>query len=96
MPKTAMAASNVLVPASLSAGYHANEILAIVGPDHSALVDVSQVRPSRPVKNGKVIAGQVLAFMIEQGPQDSLVELPGVAVGALRGRVPNARIKPLT
>ena len=82
--------------ASLQAGYHAYEVLAIVGPNHSALVDVGQVRPSRRIKNDKIIVGQVLAFMIEQGPDDSLVELPGVAVGALRGRVPNARIKPLT
>lgn len=86
---------SVLVPATLHPGYHASEVLAVVGLGHSALVDVSQVRPAQAVPTDQNRPGQVLAFMVERQADRSLVELPGVAVGGLRGWVPNESIAPL-
>lgn len=83
----------VFVPAALFAGYRDGEIHAIVGDDHSAFVDVSQVRAERlPSGPDDQVQGYVQAFVIERGPEESLVELPGVVSAGLRGRVPNADI----
>lgn len=85
----------VIVPAALFAsGYQPDEFHAIVGTDHSSFVHVSQVRaPRLPTTPDDQVAGYVMGFLIEQGPEYSLVELPGVAVGALRGLVPNLDIE---
>lgn len=87
-----MAGKSVLVKARLSAGHHPDEIFAVVGPKQSSFVDLSQVRPKRQPPGGQTTNGQVLAFVIEAGSFESLVELPGVAVGALRGWVVNTSI----
>jgi hypothetical protein len=91
-----MAQTTVLVWAMLHPGHHPDEVFVIAGPDHSAFVDVTQVQPSRLILAGQDRRGQVVAFVIEQGQWESLVELSGVAVGALRGWVHNERIRPLS
>lgn len=89
--------ASVYVPATLFAGSHAGEIHAIVGTDHSAFVDVSQVRaPRLPQDPEDQVQGQVLAFVIERRPDETLVELPGVAVGGLRGWVPTVDLESVT
>lgn len=86
----------VLVPAALFAsGYRDGEFHAIVGTDHSSFVDRTQVRSDRlPMTPDDQVQGYVMAFVIKRGPEETLVELPGVAVGALRGLVPNLDIEP--
>ena len=84
------------VPAALFAsGYQSGEIHAIVGTDHSAFVAASYVRADRlPANPEDQVNGQVLVFVIQRGPTETLVELPGIAVGGLRGWVPSANVVP--
>jgi len=83
----------VFAPATLTVGFHDNEVLAVVGKNHSAYVDVANIRAERLPERGDLIEGQVKVYLIEAGADDSLVELPGVAVGALRGRVANSLLR---
>ena len=86
----------VSVPAAIfGSGYRVDEYHAIVGDNHSSFVDKSQVRAERlPIRADDQVAGRVLGWVVQAGPEYSLVELPGVAVASLRGLVLNADIEP--
>ena len=75
----------VLVPAKLSPGHGPGEVIAELGAACSAFIDSSFVvgtLPAQPSQNGTIIA-----YLVRVDDGRALVELPGVAIGALRGWV---------
>ena len=85
----------VLIPATFVHSTNPGEMIAIAGKNHAAYVSIDKVRLERNPEPGEMLDGQVEAYLIEQGETDSLLELPGVAISALRGRIDNSLIREL-
>jgi hypothetical protein len=71
-------------------GLFDTEYYVLVNGSSSAYVTRSNVKISKDPKHGSEIDGQVLAYIIEQENNRSLIELSGEAVvGGLRTWIPN-------
>ena len=83
----------VLIPATFAYSANPNEVITIAGKNHAAYVSVDKVRLERTPEPGEILEGQVEAYVVEQGKTNSLLELPGVVISALRGRIDNSLIR---
>lgn len=75
----------VIVPAEVSAGYHAGEVIATLNESCSAFLDVSFVVGAQPTEGP--VQSEVRVQLVRTEAGRALVELPGVAIGSLRGWV---------
>jgi hypothetical protein len=82
--------NTVYVKCKVLPGLFDTEYYVLVNRSSSAYVIRSSVKTSKEPEHGIEIDGQVLAYVIEQDKNRSLVELPGEAVvGGLRTWIPN-------
>ena len=79
--------NEIYVEATLTAGYHSNEVIATISPTSSAFIDRSFVLGRQPDTLDS-IRSAIRVYEIETRGDQVLVELPGIAIGALRGWVP--------
>jgi len=81
--------SEMYVPCQVWPGAFDSEVYVVVG-DVSAVVDKRSVRLNEPYPtNGVPVKGSVLVYVVNEEPNRTLVELPGLAVvGGLRTWVP--------
>ena len=75
----------VLVHAKLSPGHRPSEVIAELKLGCSAFIDSSFVVGALPVQPRQ--DGTIIAYLVRVDDGRALVELPGVAIGALRGWV---------
>jgi hypothetical protein len=80
----------VYVRCKVLPGLFDSEYYVLVNGTSSAYVIQSNVKTNRKPEHGSEIDGQVLAYLIQQEKNRSLIELSGEAVvGGLRTWIPN-------
>ena len=83
--------STTYVRCKVLPGLFEGEFYVLVNGSSSAYVTRANVKTSGIPRHGAEVDGKVLAYIISQQDDRSLVELPGEAiVGGLRTWVPNA------
>ncbi len=81
--------TRTFVPCRVSAGFFDSEYYVVLRAGSAYVVDRDSVKVSKVPENSAEVDGRVLAYVIEETPQDALVELPGEPViGGLRTWVP--------
>jgi len=81
--------TRTFVPCRVSAGFFNSEYYVVLNVGSAYLVDRDSVKVNKIPENSTEVDGKVLAYIIEETPQDALVELPGEpVVGGLRTWVP--------
>jgi len=80
----------IYVTCTVSQGVFESEFYVTVN-DSSVYIDRVNVRVKESPQNGDEVEGRVLAYLVEEKSEKSLIELTGEpVVGGLRAWVPNA------
>jgi hypothetical protein len=81
----------IVIKATLSVGHHDNEVIAVVNEVCSAFLDRSFV--VGPLPSGPdPVDSTIYAYALEEFQGGVMIEIPGIAIGALRTWVPPAKI----
>ena len=82
--------NTIYVRCKVLPGLFDTELYVLINGSSSAYVTRTSVKTTGTPKHGVEVDGQVLAYIISQEKDRSLIELPGEAVvGGLRSWVPN-------